>query len=88
MNPLTDRRDFLRQTSAASLACVGALAPAAVARADEATSGQRLRAGTAQVDITPQKSPVLVCGGFLSRSARKTRCWRAASYWTTVHGVC
>ncbi|MHB8969945.1 MAG: LamG-like jellyroll fold domain-containing protein [Pirellulaceae bacterium] len=69
MNPLTDRREFLRQTSAASLACLGALVPSAVARAAEATGGQRLRAGTAQVDITPQEFPVLVCGGFLSRSA-------------------
>ena len=47
MNPLTDRREFLRQTSAASLACLGALVPSAVARAAEATGGQRLRAGTA-----------------------------------------
>lgn len=68
MSQLTDRREFLRQSSAASLACLGVLAPAAVAGA---AGGRRLRAGTAQVDITPQKFPVLVCGGFLSRSATK-----------------
>jgi len=71
MNQLSNRREFLRQTSAASLACLGAIAPGAIAQAAEAASGDRLRAGTAQVDITPQKFPVLVCGGFLSRSAGK-----------------
>ena len=46
MNQLTDRREFLLQTSAASLGCLGALAPAAVAwaagggrRAAEAAGG-------------------------------------------------
>jgi len=69
MNRLADRREFLLQTSAASLACLGAIAPAAGAPA--AAGGARLRAGTAQVDVTPQEFPVLVCGGFLSRSATK-----------------
>ncbi len=78
MNPLTDRREFLRQTSAAPWR-------ASAARTVGGRQGRRcnrraaLRAGTAQVEITPQKFPVLVCGGFLSRSARRsrTRCWRA-----------
>lgn len=69
MNLLTDRRAFLRQTSAASLACLGALVPGPVAGRDEGTGRQSLRAGTAQVDITPETFPALVCGGFLSRSA-------------------
>jgi len=67
MKQVTDRREFLRQTSAASLACLGAVAPATAWAA--AAAGNRLRAGTAQVDVTPQTFPVLVCGGFLSRSA-------------------
>ena len=69
MNPLTDRREFLRQTSAASLACLGALVPSAVARAAEATDGQRLRAGTAQIDITPQelKETISFFNGMLPR---------------------
>ena len=66
MNRLTDRREFLLQTSAASLACLGAVGAATGANA---AGGGRLRAGTAQVDVTPQQFPVLVCGGFLSRSA-------------------
>jgi hypothetical protein len=69
MNQLSDRREFLRQTSAASWACLGALAPTAGTGAAGVAGGNRLRAGTAQVEITPQKFPVLVCGGFLSRSA-------------------
>jgi len=40
-----------------------------IAPATEPAPGKTLRAGTACVDITPQKFPVLVCGGFLSRSA-------------------
>lgn len=63
-----NRREFLSRTSAA-LATIS-LAPQAITRAAEAAGG-RLRAGTAQVDITPEKFPVLVCGGFLSRSAAK-----------------
>ncbi len=68
MTQLTGRREFLLQTAAASLAGLGTLAPAAGAGA---AAGGQLRAGTAQVDVTPQKFPVLVCGGFLSRSATK-----------------
>ena len=64
MNQLTDRREFLRQTSAASLACLGAIVPAAVARAAEAAGGQRLRAGTAR---------------WTSRR-RSSRCWSAGAF--------
>lgn len=81
MNHLADRREFLRKTSVAGLACltgvlptVGDLPPAAsaatAAPADSA-GAKALRAGIARVDVTPQKFPVLVCGSFLSRSADK-----------------
>jgi len=66
---LTDRREFLRQTSGAALGCLGGALPAAIARSAQSADGKALRAGTACVDITPQSFPVLVCGGFLSRSA-------------------
>ena len=69
MNHLTDRREFLRQASVAGLGCLGGALPAPITRAAEPAGGKTLRAGTARVDITPQKFPVLVCGGFLSRSA-------------------
>lgn len=68
-NRVADRREFLRRTSAAGLAYLGVLAPAAVVGTARAAGDHRLRAGTAQVEITPQKFPVLVCGGFLSQSA-------------------
>ena len=68
---VTDRREFLFQTSAAGLACLGAISPAAFGGAAKTDGGTRLRAGVAQVDVTPQKFPVLVPGGFLSRSAGK-----------------
>jgi len=80
MNHCTDRREFIRQTSVAGLGCLGGMLPAVIARAAESVDARKLRAGTAQVDITPQKFPVLVCGGFLSRSASRvndpvfTRC--------------
>lgn len=64
-----DRRAFLRETSAVGLMCLGGAMPAAVAVSAQPAASKGLRAGTAQVDITPQKFPVLVCGGFLSRSA-------------------
>ncbi|MBN2295912.1 MAG: hypothetical protein JXM70_26005, partial [Pirellulales bacterium] len=69
MNHLTNRREFLRQTSVAGLGCLGGILPSAIARAAESAQSGKLRAGTARVEITPQKFPVLVCGGFLSRSA-------------------
>jgi len=63
------RREFLCRTSAAGLAYVGGLVPAGLAQSAAPAQASALRAGTAQVDITPVKFPVLVCGGFLSRSA-------------------
>ncbi len=69
MNRLADRREFLRTASGAGLVCVGGVFPAGIARTAEPPHGGVLRAGTARVDITPRKFPVLVCGGFLSRSA-------------------
>ena len=71
MKRLSDRREFLRQTSVAGLGCLGGVVPTALARAAGQTGGKKLTAGTAAVDITPQKFPVLVCGGFLSRSASR-----------------
>lgn len=69
MNRRADRRAFLRHTSAAGLACLGGTLPTAIAGADPPAGAKSLRAGTAQVDITPRTLPVLVCGGFLSGSA-------------------
>jgi len=71
MSHSIDRRTFLRQTSAAGLACLGSVLPGAIAGDAAPAEGKRFRAGTAQVDVTPQKFPVLVCGGFLSRSAER-----------------
>ncbi len=69
MNHLPDRREFLRRASVGTLCClIGVLSTVSV-QAAETAPGKTLRAGTACVDITPQKFPVLVCGGFLSRSA-------------------
>ncbi len=67
MKRLPDRRKFLLHTSAAGLGCLSGTLPAAVARAAESNGGG-LRAGTACVGITPETFPVLVPGGFLSRS--------------------
>ncbi len=71
MNSLSDRREFLRRTSAAGLGCFLPTTLARSADGNADTNIRRLRAGTARVDITPVKFPVLVCGGFLSRSASK-----------------
>jgi len=68
---VADRRDFLYQASAAGLACLGAIAPAAFGGGAGSAGGNRFRAGAAQVEMSPQKLPVLVPGGFLSRSATK-----------------
>ena len=69
MKSLSNRREFLRQTSAAGLGCLSGVVPTVAGLAAQSTDGKTLRAGTAQVDITPQKFPVFVCGGFLSQSA-------------------
>jgi len=71
MKRLSNRREFLRQTSAAGLGCLSGVVPTVSGLAAQSSDGKTLRAGTAQVDITPQKFPVLVCGGFLSRSASR-----------------
>ena len=69
MTRLADRRGFLRQASGAGLVGIGELLTMGVAHGGEPIDGGVLRAGTARIDITPQKFPVLVCGGFLSRTA-------------------
>ncbi len=69
MKHIADRREFLRHASAAGLGCLGGVLPAVAARAAEPGGG--LRAGAASVDVTPVKFPVLVSGGFLSRSNSK-----------------
>ncbi len=71
MNSSSNRREFLRQTSVAGLGCLGGILPAAIARAVESDEGGKLLAGTGRVEVTPEKFPVLVCGGFLSRSANQ-----------------
>ena len=71
MNHLADRREVLRQISVAGLGCLGGVLPTGITRATESAGRKTLRAGTALVDISPQKFPVLVCGGFLSRSATR-----------------
>ncbi|MDY0165846.1 MAG: hypothetical protein RBS80_04835 [Thermoguttaceae bacterium] len=71
MKHQSDRREFLIRTSVAGLGCLGGVLPAAVAKAAEPGGSGTLRAGIASVDITPEKFPVLVSGGFLSRSANK-----------------
>lgn len=71
MKRIADRRELLLHTSAAGLGCLDRVLPAAVARAAEPGGNGMLRAGAASVDITPVKFPVLVSGGFLSRSTSK-----------------
>jgi len=71
MNHLVDRREVLRQMSVAGLSCLGGVLPTGITRATETAGRKTLRAGTAIVDITPQKFPVLVCGSFLNRSATR-----------------
>lgn len=71
MNHRADRREFLRQTSAAGLVCLAGVTSTAIAAPAPSAGGTKLRAGIARVDVTPQKLPVLVCGSFLSRSAGK-----------------
>lgn len=58
-----DRVHPMRDLSIASVACAGLLL------ALPGMASGELRAGAAVVDITPEKLPVLVSGGFLSRSA-------------------
>ncbi len=67
----SSRREFLRQTSTASLMCLAATGSASLLHGGEGAITHRLQAGTACVDVTPQKLPVLVCGGFLSASANQ-----------------
>jgi len=69
MNHLVDRREVLLQMSVTGLSCLGGVLPTGITRAPEPAGRKTLRAGSALVDISPQKFPVLVCGGFLSRSA-------------------
>ena len=69
MNHLSDRREFLRRTSLASVGGLAGVLPTAIAQAAGSAEAKTLRAGAASVDITPQKFPVLVPGSFLSRFA-------------------
>ncbi len=65
----SDRREFLLQTSAVGLGCLGGVLSATDLKAANSDGSGTLRAGTACVDVTPQEFPVLVCGSFYSRSA-------------------
>ena len=71
MSDAIRRRDFLQTSTGVILSGSAVLAAATPSRGDSEQAG--LFAGTAEVDISPQKLPVLASGGFLERMGTQLR---------------
>ncbi len=80
MNNRTSRREFLRRSTLtgtgllAGATGVGSMLPShALAAPAKATGKKAFRAGAANVDVSPQKFPVISSGGFLERVGRELK---------------